>query len=138
MAPTIDTDETYLFKLPLDDGALHFIYLQDFRTHVHWAISNMEQSNGLDFGIATAHVAGRDIASSFTATTGMSARYVSLPIEVWHANTWMKLPRGVDTMVGFLSINDDGALLQTYGENFTNWWNLYKASSGNTGLMRGD
>jgi len=101
-------------------------------------ISNIEQSNGLNFGIATAHVAGRDIASSFTATTGMSARYVSLPIEVWHANTWMKLPRGVDTMVGFLSINDDGALLQTYGENFTNWWNLYKASSGNTGLMRGD
>jgi hypothetical protein len=138
MAPTIDTDGTYLFKLPLDDGALPFIYLQDFGAYVHWAISNIEQSNGLDFGIATAHVAGPDMAKAFTATTGNPARYVSLPIEVWHANTWTKLPKGADTTIGFLSIKDDGALLQTYGENFTNWWNLYKASAGNKGLIKRD
>jgi uncharacterized protein YbjT (DUF2867 family) len=129
MAPMIDTDGTYLFKLPLNDGALPFIYLQDFGAYVHWAISNIEQSTGLDFGIATSHVSGLDIASAFTATTGKPARYVSLPIEVWHANTWTKFLKGADTRVGFLSIKDDGALLQTYGENFTNWWNLYKASA---------
>jgi hypothetical protein len=78
MAPTIDTDGTYLFKLPLDDGALPFIYLQDFGAYVHWAISNIEKSNGLNFRIATTHVAGPDIANS---------------------------------------------------ENFTNQWNLYKASA---------
>jgi hypothetical protein len=92
----------------------------------------------LDFEIATAHVAGSDIASAFNATTGKPARYVSLPVEVWHANTWTKLPKGADTKVGFLSIKDDEALLQTYGENFTNWWNLYKASAGNKGLIQRD
>jgi hypothetical protein len=116
MAPTVDTDGTYLFKFPLDDGAIPFIYLQDFGAYVHWAVSNIEQSNGLDFGIATAHVTGPDIAKAFTTVTGKPARYVSLPIEVWHANAWTKFSKGADTKIGFLSIKDDRALLQTYGE----------------------
>jgi hypothetical protein len=89
----------------------------------------------LDFGIATAHDAGLDMANTFTATTGKPARYISLSIEVWHANTWTKLPKGADTKIEVLSIKGDEALLQTYGENFTNWWNLYKASAGNKGLI---
>jgi hypothetical protein len=138
MAPTVEADGTTLFKLPLDDGAIPFIYLQDLAAYVHWAATHIEESNGLDFGVATAHTSGEEIALAFTATTNKPARYESMPIEEWHAQVWKKLPKGADTKIGFLSVKDDAALLQTYGENFANWWNLYKASAGNKGLIRRD
>lgn len=138
MAPTTDSNGTYLFQLPLGNGAIPFIDLDDLAGYTHWALTHPEQSNGLDLGVATVHASGPDIANAFTAITGKPAQYVDLPIEEWHAATWKKLPYGADTKVGFMSVKDNGALLQTYGENFTNWWNLYKASAGNKGLIKRD
>jgi hypothetical protein len=138
MAPTINATGTYLFKLPLGNGAIPFIDLSDLAGYIRWALSNPEQSNGLDLGVATVHASGPDIANSFADITAKPARYVDIPIEEWQTATWTKLPKGPETKVGFLSVNDDGALLQTYGENFTNWWNLYKASAGNNGLIQRD
>ncbi|KAH8738378.1 hypothetical protein BGZ61DRAFT_337029 [Ilyonectria robusta] len=138
MAPTINASGTYVFKLPLGNGAIPFIYLNDLAGYTHWALSNLEQSNGLDLGVATVHASGADIANALTDVTAKPAQYVDLPIEEWQVATWKKLPKGPDTKVGSLSVKDDGALLQTYGENFTNWWNLYKASAGNKGLIQRD
>ena len=138
MAPNVDSDGTFVFSLPLANGAIPYIHLDDMGGYVQWALSNPEQSNGLDLGVATAHASGEELASTFTAATGKPAKYVDQPIEEWIAKTWKKLPNGPDTKVGFLSVKDDAALLQSYGENFTNWWNLYKASGGNKGLIRRD
>lgn len=138
MAPTINASGTYVFKLPLGNGAIPFIYLNDLAGYIHWALSNLEQSNGLDLGVATVHASGPDIANAFADVMAKPAQYVDLPIEEWQVATWTKLPKGPATKVGFLSVKDDGALLQTYGENFTNWWNLYKASAGNKGLIQRD
>jgi hypothetical protein len=138
MAPIIDDDGTYLFKLPLGDGAIPFIHLDDLGGYVHWAIMNVERSNGMDLGIATAHVSGQEIATSLTTTTGKPAKYVRVTTKEWNDRTWKGLPKGPDTKVGFLSVKDDNALLQTYGENFANWWHLYQASAGNKGLIKRD
>lgn len=138
MAPAVDTDDTYLFRLPLGNGVISFIDLDDFVSCVHWALSNQGQSNGMDIGVATTHMIGLETASALTAATGKPTKYFDLPIGTWLADTWTKLPKGPDTKVGFLSVKDDKALLQTYGENFTNWWNLYKASAGDKGLIRRD
>lgn len=138
MAPTLSTNGTYHFELPLGTGAIPYIDLDDFARYVRWALENVEESNGLDLGVATVHASGADIANAFTATTGKPAKYVDLPIETWNAKTWTKLPNGPDTKVGFLTVKDNNALLQSYGENFANWWNLYKASAGNKGLIRRD
>ncbi|KAH8653293.1 hypothetical protein BGZ61DRAFT_374174, partial [Ilyonectria robusta] len=48
------------------------------------------------------------------------------------------LPKNPNIKISFLSIKDNGALLQTYGENFTAWWNLYKASTWNKDLIQRD
>ncbi|KAL8400819.1 hypothetical protein RB594_001005 [Gaeumannomyces avenae] len=136
--PVAGKDGVMVFHLPLGDGAVPFIDLDDFGKYVHWALAHPEESNRLDFGIATEHVGGRDVAAAFTAATGRPARYADLPVEDWHREVWSYLPRGRDTKVGFGSTADEGALRQTYGENFTNWWNLYRASGGNVGLIRRD
>ncbi|KAH7378930.1 hypothetical protein BKA64DRAFT_765865 [Cadophora sp. MPI-SDFR-AT-0126] len=138
MAPVIDVDGKYLFQLPLGNGAIPFIDLESFAGYVLRALQDMDQSAGLDFGVAIEHITGQEIADAFTTKTGKRAQYVDFPINDWHAKTWTRLPKGPDTKIGFQTVKDDNALLMTFRENFTNWWNLYKASSGNTGLIRRD
>jgi nucleoside-diphosphate-sugar epimerase len=138
MAPSKLEDGTTIFPLPLGDGAIPFIHLGDFGKYVHWALSHPDRSNHLDFGIATAHVSGLEIEEAFIAHTGKPAKYVDLPIEQWNAVAWKNLPNGKDTKIGHQNVKDEDALLMTYGENFANWWNLYKASKDNKGLIQRD
>lgn len=137
LAPKAAGDNGVAFYLPLGNGAMPLIHLDDLARYVHWAYQNPGQSNGLRLGIATAHVSGQDMASAFTAVTGKPAKYVDIPIDVWLEKAFGQLPNGVNTKVGYRTAHDS-ALLQTYGENFTNWFNLYKASAGNTGLLKKD
>lgn len=136
-APKPAENNGVAFYLPLGTGAMPLIYLEDLARYVHWAYQNPTQSNGLRLGISTAHVTGQDMASAFTAVTGKAAKYVDIPIDVWLDKAFGQLPQGVNTKVGYRTVHDS-ALLQTYGENFTNWFNLYKASAGNTGLLKKD
>ena len=136
LAPSPEGDGTMLFQYPLGEGAIPFIHLEDFGRYVTWSLSNPEQSNQLDFGIATAHVSGREIAAAFSAHTGKPAKFVDIEAERWNAAAWKSLPKGKDTKVGFQHVKDENALMMTWGENFTNWWNLYKASAGNRGLIQ--
>jgi hypothetical protein len=89
---------------------------------VQWALTHTDRSNGVDLGHATVHGSGSEITAALTATTDKLAKYVDMPTEDWNARIWSKLPNGPDTKVGFLSVKGDNALLQTYGENFENWW----------------
>jgi len=138
MVPMKQADGTAVFAIPLADGAIPFIHLGDYGRYVHWSLSHPEQSNHLDFGVATATVSGNDIAAAFSAHTGKAAQFVDLDIEHWIAEAWKTLPNGKDTKIGFQYIKDENALTMSYGENFKNWWNLYKASKGNTGLIQRD
>jgi len=125
------------FYLPLGSGAIPMISLEDLARYVHWTYQTPGRSNGLRLSIATAHITGQDMADSFTAVTGQSARYVDIPIKLWLEKGFGDLPKGVDTKVGYRTA-PDSVLVQTYGENFTNWFNVYRASAGNTGLLKKD
>ena len=138
LSPSEQADGTLLFQLPLGEGAVPFIHLDDFGKYVHWALSHPERSNHLDFGIATAHVSGHEIEEAVSTYTGKPAKFVDIPVELWNAAAWQFLPRGQDTKIGYQHVKDQNALLMTYGENFTNWWNLYKASARNQGLIQRD
>ena len=45
------------------------------------------------------------------------------------------MPDGTETKVGFRSGN---TVNQTFGENFTAWWELYRNSKGNRGVITRD
>ncbi len=138
MLPSEDSSGTVLFQLPLQGGAIPFIVLSDFGKYVHWALSHLNDSAYLDFGVATEHATGKDIATAFTAHTGRPARYIDIPVETWNEAAWADLPKNQDTKIGFRSVRDETQLTLSYGENFTNWWNLYRASAENKGLIRRD
>lgn len=138
LRPQKTDDDVYQFRLPIGQGAVPFIHLADFARYIPWIFSNPNESNGLVFGIATAHVSGEELAEAFTAATGNKAEYIDLPTEDFIQSRFGGLPNGVDTKVGLSSVKDENALMQTFGQNFTNWWNLYKASAENKGLIERD
>jgi hypothetical protein len=53
-------DGTYLFAFPLPEGAVPYIYLDDFAAYIDWIFQNPTESNGMTL----------DVAVTFTAVTG--------------------------------------------------------------------
>jgi nucleoside-diphosphate-sugar epimerase len=140
MKPHANEDGTqFTFALPLGDGEIPFIVLNDFARYVDWLFAHPEQSSGLNLHVATVHASGADIATAFIATNpGKTAVFASIPISAWHDVAWAKLPSKKETKIGYRSVSDGRALLQTYEQNFSNWWNLYKYSVGNKGVITRD
>ncbi len=133
------TADGFVFHLPLADGAVPFIHVEDFGPYVDWALSNEGEANRMDFGIATAHITGPELAGALERASGRPTAYADIPAAAWVAEAFKNLtPHGADTKIGTRTVKDDNALLMTFGENFTNWWNLYKASAGNKGLVQRD
>ncbi|KAK4574439.1 hypothetical protein LTR86_001280 [Recurvomyces mirabilis] len=137
LVPSVDDNGTYTFNLPLDNGAIPFIHLEDFGRYIDWILSHLDEASNLDLAVSTTHATGEDIAQAFTAVTGKKAIYSNIPASIWSSIAFESLPDGPDTKVGYNTMNPNG-LNQTYAENFGNWWNLYKASAGNTGLIKKD
>ncbi len=138
MRPVFAND-TATFQLPLgEEGEMPFVSLVDFGAYIDWAISHPQESRGLDFGIAIEHAGLKKLAAAFTAATGKKANYRPIPVEAWHEVAWANLPQKGQTKIGFKTVKDQSGLNQSYELNFTNWFNLYKASAGNKGLITRD
>jgi hypothetical protein len=140
LRPKQAEDGTWVFTVPLADGAMPLIHLADLARFTLWAFENPEKSSGLELGVATEHVSGALMAEAFTSVTGLPAKYNAIPIEAWVKLAFSHLPKGPDTKIGARgkgAIEDDTTFM-TRGENFTNWWNLYQASGGNKGLIQRD
>lgn len=133
LKPRANADGTEsTFALPLGEGSIPFIFLNDFARYVDWIFSHPTESASITLPIATVHASGEDIANAFTATNpGKKGIYRAIPTSAWHDIAWAKLPRKKETKIGFKSVSDDRALLQTYEQNFDAWWELYKNSAGN-------
>ncbi|KAH8675590.1 hypothetical protein BX600DRAFT_494070 [Xylariales sp. PMI_506] len=139
LLPQTGPDGTKIFAFPLgEEGQMPFVPLEDFGPYVDWILSHPDESKGLDFGIAIEHAGLKEVAAAYTAATGQPATYYAIDNDSWQDAAWGKLPKGKDTKIGYLSVKDDNALTLTHGENFTNWYNLYKASAGNKGLITRD
>lgn len=137
LGPKPDAHGTYTFSLPLGSGAMPMIALSDLARYVHWAYQTPTRSTGLRLGVATAHVTGADMAAALAAASGRAAHYQDVPVAAWLQKAFGSNPHGPDTKVGYKTA-PDAALAQTFRENFTNWFELYKASAGNEGLLRRD
>ncbi|KIW35039.1 hypothetical protein, variant [Cladophialophora immunda] len=138
LLPERGNDDVYKFKLPLGQGAIPFVHLDDFGRYAAWIYANQDEANGKVLGIAVAHVSGPALAQAFTATTGKKAEYIDEPVTENVEKHFRHLPKGADTKVGITSVKDENALLMTFRENFTNWWHLYQNSADNKGVIKRD
>jgi hypothetical protein len=128
LAPRIESDGTAVFSFPMGNGVMPFIALEDFGKYVDWILNHLSETRGLDFAIATENAGLSELAKAFTAATGRKARAEDMPFDVFAERQWSRLPDGPDTKVGFISVKDNMVLNQSFRENFSNWFNLYKSS----------
>jgi hypothetical protein len=135
--PKVESTGVHVFHLPLAQGAMPLIYLEDLGRYARWMLENPSQSNGMELEIATAHASGTDLATAFRTATGKPARYEPADLAEFMRDFWSMLPNGQDTKIASSYAGGDDTLM-SYGQNFTAWWKIYQASGGNKGIITRD
>jgi hypothetical protein len=134
--PKKDREGTYLFEVPIEDGAIPFVHLDDLGPYVHWIFSHIDQSAGLNLKVAIDHVHLHQIPEAFTKVTGKQAKAVSPSLESWFQDGAFA---GVaERKIGASTAGHDDDTLLTYRQNFSNWIRIYRQSAENKGLLRRD
>lgn len=135
MTPEI-IDGVAVWRVPLGDGAVPHIALDDCGHYVRWLFDNTARSNGMDLEVATAHVPYADLAAAFAKVTGHPARYENLDFDSYFNDDAFRGPWS-RMGSGYNSDPKDPAYM-TNRQNFTGFWNLWRNSGGNEGVVQRD
>jgi hypothetical protein len=118
-----------VFSLPAGEGAVPLICLEDLGQYARWIFNTPHRSNGIDLEVATQNIKGADLAAVFTEVTGRRAMYHDVTLDEYFASGgWPN----ADEKVGHSADHAD-TTLQTYRQNFSGFWNFWKAGGGKDG-----
>lgn len=123
------------WRVPLGAGAVAHVALEDCGHYVRWLLDHPDRADGLDLEVAIEHVHYSDLARAFENVTGRKARYVDMPLdEYWESGVSSKMaafPSGYN-------VDPSDPSSMTFRQNFTGFWNMWKASGGNKGVVQRD
>ncbi|KAK7710305.1 hypothetical protein SLS64_005890 [Diaporthe eres] len=140
MVPKVEKDENgdevLTWRVPLTaDGGIPHIALDDCGYYVKWLIENPGEADGLDLEVSIEHVHYADLARAFEKVTGHKARFIDTDwATYWQEGSMSQIK---DAALGVHADLDDPATL-TVQQNFTAWWNIWRASGYNRGVVRRD
>jgi NmrA-like family len=122
MSPTVE-DGVVTWRVPLGEGAVVHVSLEDCGYYVRWLFDHPERANGLDLEVAVDHIAYADLAAAFEKVTGHPARYVDTDLETY----WKSGPLSpiADGRTGVNADLNDKSTMKIR-DNFTGFWNLWK------------
>ena len=121
--PKKDESGTYVFAVPLGDGTVPVIHLEDLGQYCCWIFDNPVESKGINLEVATTHVGLDDLVQKFQEVTGKPARAVLLTPEEYFADGYE--PLDIDKKLGYGTDGSDGTL-QTAGQNFIGFFNVWR------------
>lgn len=131
MSPTVE-DGVVTWRVPLGRGAVAHVDLDDCGYYVRWLFDNQSRANGLDLEVAIDLIDYNDLAQAFTKVTGHAAKYVDTSLESY----WISGPMGSGAVpTGYNADAKDSATM-SIRTNFTGFWNMWKHSGGNRGVIR--
>ncbi|KAM0339104.1 hypothetical protein ACHAPU_011057 [Fusarium lateritium] len=130
-APTME-DGLVTWKLPLGDGAMCHVDLDDCAHYVRWLFDHPERSDGMNLEVAIDHVKYADMAKAFEKVTGKPAAYQDVHPEVFFRD----LP-GADTPAGYNADLSDPATM-SLKENFSGFFTMWRASGGDNPVIKRD
>jgi hypothetical protein len=140
VSPRIERDEegeeVVTWRLPLtEEGAVAHTSLDDCGYYVRWLFDHHEEADGMNLAVGIDHVHYRDVARAFEKVTGRKARFVEVDMETYFADGGFA--KIADLPTGYM-VERDSAAAMSVRENFTGWWNSWRASGGNNGLVKRD
>lgn len=131
LSPTVE-DGVVTWKMPLGDGAIPQVALEECGHYVKWLFENHEKAHGMNLDIAISHITYTELAAAFENVTGKKARYVDVSFdEYFSGQALAELPAGYNA-------DPSDPATMTFRQNFTGWWNLFRHSPENNGVYRKD
>ncbi|KFA69276.1 hypothetical protein S40285_09376, partial [Stachybotrys chlorohalonatus IBT 40285] len=79
---------TYIFAVPLGNGASPMIHLHDLGLYARWIFDRPEESSGFNLEVATAHVALEGLVQTFQKVTGKTVTAVRVTPEEYFAGSY--------------------------------------------------
>src|ERR1700722_19386918 len=77
MTPSVE-DGVVTWRVPLGNGAVPHVALEDCGYYARWFFDNPERANGMDLEVAIAQIGYRELATAFEKVTGHPARYIDI------------------------------------------------------------
>ena len=140
MSPRVETgadgEAVATWRVPLGvDGAVPHVALDDCGPYVRWLFDHPERADGMDLAVAIEHVHYDDMAAAFARVTGHPARFIDTDADEY----WREGPMAsvADRPAGYEASLDDPATMTTRG-TFTGFWNTFRRSGHNKGVLKRD
>lgn len=76
-------DGVVTWRVPVGDGAVAHVALDDCEYYARWLFDHPERANGLDLEVAIDHIHYADLAKAFEKVTGHPARYVDTDLDTY-------------------------------------------------------
>jgi uncharacterized protein YbjT (DUF2867 family) len=122
MTPAVE-DGVVTWRVPLGEGAVPHVSLEDCGYYVRWLFDHPERANGMNLEVAIDDVSYADLAEAFERVTGHPARYVDTDLESYWRNG--PLSAAADRPAGYNADPADNSTM-TIRDNFTGFWQLWK------------
>lgn len=121
MTPSVE-DGIVTWRVPLGEGAVPHVSLEDCGYYVRWIFDNPDRSNGMNLEVAVEHVKYADLAAAFEKVTGHPARYIDTDLETyWNG----PLKAAASRPAGYNADPNDKSTM-SFRDNFTGFWNVWK------------
>ncbi|KAF2405161.1 NAD(P)-binding protein [Trichodelitschia bisporula] len=134
MTPKVENG-VVTWRVPLGDGAVCHVALDDCEHYVRWLFDHQDRANGMDLEVAIGHIPYVELAAAFENVTGHPARYIDESLdEYWKTGP---MAPAADAPCGYNSNLADPAAMNIR-TNFTGFWNMWKYSGGNGGVIKRD
>ncbi|KAK5956047.1 hypothetical protein OHC33_002620 [Knufia fluminis] len=140
MTPRFEQDEkgedVVVWRVPLTEkGAVVHVSLADCAFYVRWLFDHPERADGMDLEVAIEHVHYTELAAAFQKVTGHKARFIDTSFEEYWASGPLSA-RAVKAAGVDADMTDPGTM--NVKDNFTGFWNLWRDSGRNEGVIRRD
>jgi hypothetical protein len=122
MTPQIE-DGIVTWRVPLGDGAVNHVALEDCGFYVRWLFDNPDRASGMDLEVAIAPIPYTELAAAFEKITGRKARYIDTSLGDYWKNGSMS--RVSHAPAGYNADPSDPATMNIK-DNFTGFWNTWK------------
>lgn len=121
MSPCLE-DGVVTWRVPLGNGAVPHVALEDCGYYARWLFDNAERANGMDLEVAIEHVGYHQLAAAFTKITGHPAQYIDTDIEAY----WSGPLRAAAALPAGYNASLDDKSTMSFRDNFTGFWNIWK------------
>lgn len=133
MTPAVE-DGVVTWRVPLGKGAVAHVDLDDCGYYVRWLFDHQDEANGANLEVAIDLIAYGDLARAFEKVTGHPARFIDVDLDTY----WTSGPMGTGNISSAYNSDISDSAAMSLRQNFTGFWNIWRYSGNNQGLIQRD